>query len=195
MEVYDNAEMTRRRKVRPFCDHIMEFFQYLVDDYGFQVVMFEEQQSAGFVVYRNSEFGGLLKIAFKTTDGYCSLGIGRLKDGKPEKLLTAIDPKGNHIDWEFLDVNDSLPVKNDEDKPPRTLHDGTKTGRYMGQNAMWEYMADHANLLHEYGGSFLQGKMKLLPAARKNLVKRLRSKGWKVPGFFQTFMARFRKSS
>ena len=146
-----------------------------------------ERPNSGEIVYRNSGNGVLLRIYFETDGGSCSMGIGRLrKDGKPEKLFSAIDPGGNWIDWEFLNVNDALTYDSPEDHLPPTFLDGTQTGLYLGENAMWEYMEDHAVTLQRHGACLLEGDMKLLPEARKSLVRTLKRDGWKIPGLFHS---------
>lgn len=188
----DDTSPGKIGEFRPFCDHIMEYFSYLVDEYHFQIVKSEENPASGEVVYKNSGTGVLLKIRFETGGGSCSMGIGRLSaDGKPEKLFSAVDPNGNRIEWEFLNVNDALTLESPEDQLPATLYDGTKTGLYLGENAMWEYMEDHARTLHRHGTCILQGNLQLLPEARKSLVRSLKKNGWKVPGFFHALKARF----
>jgi|GEM_PF-5172307 hypothetical protein len=177
---------------QPFCNHIMEYFSYLADEYHFQIVKMEENPASGEVVYKNPETGVLLKVHFETDGGSCSMGIGRIsQDGKPEKLFSAIDPNGNQIEWEFLNVNDALTCDSPEDQLPATLYDGTKTGLYLGENAMWDYMEDHARTLHRHGSCILQGDLKLLPEAKKSLIKNLKEKGWKVPGFFHALKTLF----
>ncbi len=183
----DNSEYNDRNEGQPFCDHIREYFSYLIDEYDFHIASQEERPNSGEIVYRNLRNGVLLRIYFETDGGSCSMGIGRLrKDGKPEKLFSAIDPGGNRIDWEFLNVNDALTYDSPEDHLPPTFLDGTQTGLYLGENAMWEYMEDHALTLQRHGVCLLEGDMKLLPEARKSLVRTLKRDGWKVPGFFQS---------
>ena len=154
LELYRGASAMNKLQKR-FKESCKRSFQFLVDEYGCQIVQSGEHAAGSVMLYTNSTTG--IKVSLEPRENFIFVYLIQLQDGKIPAYLDAPDH------WVYFDA--VLALKN-----PKLKVQQKAFGDWLTPKDIDTILANYAHTLRIYGREVLIGDFMLFKAIRGRIM-------------------------
>jgi hypothetical protein len=152
-----------------FTEIAQKEFEFLEQEFNYEVVEVREKSDGGFVTYVNREAGVGVKLLYEFSSAFVFVFICRLVDGE---LCENPLPIGDDTEIICFDFNDYLEA---ESKMRPAYDYGEDSEYYDPQNGLRNFTREFAKRLQANGQQILKGDLSALPAMASIIKRRAES--------------------